>query len=293
MSKKITVDLYADWIEDLRSELLGFGYAPSALASDEKVPQIFFNLQKRLIPVLPRQVLKAAEFTCPPELQTGLSMIEQKISRGADLLPHLSTKLRKPNYSDPLLNHWGIHHLHLGSAMQASGFVDRTGPLLFARFDHQNAYLLSVLPHGAWSRQDFVRVLHKNWPESIRPYRLNGVVSLAVQYSDEDVAKLRSVQVNTMVEVEPGVVYAPMGGGVTASTSGVAVEVVMQIDRYRKLLRDRQKLLEAQFEVVQAAATQQGITLPENPTFKLAFTDDHVCVIEQSTKLVVSLGGLP
>lgn len=50
---------------------------------------------------------------------------------------------------------------------EPNGFVNRTGPVLFARFDEQNAYLINVWSHGNWTNQDMIRIIHNNWPESI------------------------------------------------------------------------------------------------------------------------------
>lgn len=286
--QNVTVNLYQDWIEILRSELTSFGYDVSRLPSDKDVSHTFLNLQKRLVRPKPRLVLRAAEFFCPTELQSGLHMVEQKISSGADLLPHLSTRIRNHDYNDPMLNDWGIHHLHLGTTMRGDGFMARTGLLLFARFDESAAYLLGVLEHGVWSRQEFVHVLHRNWPNSIAMYKLNGIVSLDRTVTDQDVSDLRGANINTMVQVEPGVVYAPLGGGY--SSSGLSTEVVMRSDRVCRLIERMQESLINQMERVRAEASQSNVVLPENPSFKLALDAGQAYAVETSTHFVVGLG---
>jgi hypothetical protein len=44
-----------------------------------------------------------------------------------------------------MLNDWGIHHLHLGTKISKNtGFVERTGPLLFVKFEKNVAYFIGV-----------------------------------------------------------------------------------------------------------------------------------------------------
>ena len=87
-------------------------------------------------------------------------------------------QLRSPSFNDALLNDWGIHHVHLGTTIDSDGFVTRTEPVLFARFDSANAYLIDVLPHGSWSLQRLVKDLYDNWSASIKHFRINGVLGL-------------------------------------------------------------------------------------------------------------------
>ena len=64
---------------------------------------------------------------------------------------HLSRKIVDLDYDDDLLNDWDIYHLHLGTNLHIDGFVKRTGPMLFVRFNEQNAYFKNVMGHGSWT----------------------------------------------------------------------------------------------------------------------------------------------
>jgi len=221
----IKIDLYNDWVKSLRSDLCTWGYSVTH-SKDEEVIHIYLNLLKRLVEPKPRKIFKSKEFKCPKSLLSGLLKVEEIIENGDNIKPYLSRLLLMAEYDDPLLNHWGIHHIHLGKKIESDGFIERTGPLLFCRFDNTNAYFINVLPHGSWSKQDMIRTLHNNWPESIRQFRLKGNVSLTKPITDRHVNKLRNGNVNTVVEIEEGVIYAPIGGGV--STSGISVDLVRQ-----------------------------------------------------------------
>jgi hypothetical protein len=98
-------------------------------------------------------------------LQPGIDLVGSKIELGIDLRPHISRKIVDLHFDDDLLNEWDIHHLHLGTTLDANGFVKRTGPVLFVRFDRQNAYFINVLGHGSWTNQDMIRIIHRKWPE--------------------------------------------------------------------------------------------------------------------------------
>lgn len=284
------IDLYRDWVAHLKNELVAFGYDTTQMQSPEAVVHTFLNLTKRLVRPSPRAVLKTHSFSCPPDLAAGLTEVERKISSGEDLSPHLSRLLRNPSFNDPLLNDWGIHHVHLGTTVDSDGFVVRTGPVLFARFDNTNAYLIDVLPHGSWSLQRLVKELHDNWPASIKHFRLNGVLGLATSVSDKDVATLRKGNVNTMVDLGGGVVYAPIGGGY--STSGLSTEVVIQSDRYAMRLRQMQQAIVQDIEAIAKEATSKGVAFPERPRFELQIDNGDLYAVEVNCMVAVPLGEL-
>ena len=191
----------------------------------------FFNLFRRLIEPRPRAVHVAPTLICPAELEAGFVNVKKKISEGTDLRPHLSTALAKLDYNDSLLNDWGLHHLHLGTRPLKNGFVQRTGPLLFARFEPDNAYLLAVAAHGAWTNADFIDCLHAYWPEVVRRWRRP---NLSSRITEAQRKALRAKHANATVAARDGTVYLPPGGGMM--TSGLALEVLTTADRTRMTL---------------------------------------------------------
>lgn len=184
----------------------------------------FFNLQKKQIYPRKRKVLYSKEFYCPPENRKGLQLLVKKIESGQDISPYLNKISDKPDKFDPLLYDWGIYHFHLGENKEAtSKFIERTGPVLFAKVDNNFVYFIQIYRHGRntkeppWNKQEMVRIIHKNWPQSIAQYRIPGVAKLTEKVSDHMHEQMRTHGVTTFVEVEEGVVYAPMGGGYASS----------------------------------------------------------------------------
>lgn len=290
----IQIDFIHDWTEILRADLTARGYANSIDTDPERMALQFFNLRKRLISPRPRNILKAPAFSCPPAEQAGLVALEEKIARGEDITPHLSTRLTDLDYDDDLLNDWGVHHLHLGLVMMSppyEQFIARTGPVLFAKFDSDKAYFIDVRSHGRgvpqpWTRQEMIRILHDNWPQSINRYRLN-VEGLVTPPSDEDIRITRTGHVNSLVQLEAGVVYAPPGGGL--STSGISAEVVMtsdramiQLDHFEKWLRNNEAMLR-----------EGAVRLPDPMVLRLQIENDWwTYAVEQSTGFRYKLGRL-
>ncbi|WP_445716578.1 hypothetical protein [Flavobacterium sp.] len=220
---KIEINLFEDWINIIKTELLSQGYAIENLTND-KISILYYALQKRRIEAKPRNVLVSKEFICPPDLESGLELLKTKITNGEDIRPYQSRLLKKIGIQDGLLFDWDIHHLHLGTTLEDDGFINRTGPLLYTRIDDENAYLINIENHGAWTMQELLRIIHNNWPESIENFRIKDAVSLSTSFSDDDLKGLRNANVNSLIEVEPGAIYMGPGWGFVGSgDSGKAV----------------------------------------------------------------------
>jgi CRISPR/Cas system CMR-associated protein Cmr3 (group 5 of RAMP superfamily) len=135
--------------------------------------------------------------------------------------------------------------------------------------------------------QDMVRILHDNWPAIIEPYRLNNVIGLANPVSDQDVKVLRKKNVNTLVEIAPNIVYAPIGGD--AASSGISVNVVRQSDLIKDQLDKMERAVAENIEEIAKKAREKGINLPEKPRFELKEQDGRLYAVEVHTKIGVLL----
>jgi len=186
----VLADFYTDWIALLRVQLIGAGYALRPEATEQDVSFAYFNVRKRSIDQVPRKVLRSAVLSCPDECRAALEIIQSEAETGGNLNAHLSRTLLDSNYNDPLLNDWGIHHFHLGIAMESDGFVERTGALLFARITESSIYFIDVMKHGDWTRRRLLEICIANWPELTERYKLRGVLGLTTQITEEDTAKL-------------------------------------------------------------------------------------------------------
>jgi hypothetical protein len=288
MEYTIKMDFYRDWISHLRRVLVRAGYTPAT--DQEEVSMQYFNLLRRLIPVVPRKVLVAKEFTCPPELQPGLDLVKKKIEQGIDLRSHLSRRIVDLDYDDDLLNDWDIHHLHLGTTLDTDGFVKRTGPVLFVRFDDLNAFFINVLGHGSWTNQDMIRTIHRNWPESIEQFRIKGFARLNKPVTDKDVKKSRAAHVISLIEPEPGVVYGPTGMGLTSA--GIGVEVVRTSDHYAGLMKIYEDVIKDNVDELTDKIKAEGVDLGKELSFTLKIMGKNVCAYEEKHNVTVDLGEL-
>jgi hypothetical protein len=195
------MDFFHDLADLLKSELTTHGYDLPPAMSDEPLIRGYLNVLHRSIPTRVRRVLESSEFVCPAELAPGYAEATRKATAGESLVAHQSRRLDDIEYNDPLLNDWGVHHLHLGTTRESHGYVARTGPLLFVRATDDCLYAIQIYGHGAWSRREIVEILHRNWPESIEKYRLKGVLGLQMQHTETDIKDLRKVGVQALIQV--------------------------------------------------------------------------------------------
>lgn len=249
-----SINLFNDWVDNVKSELESKGYTFTG-NDREKISVQHYNYLKRIVPPKPRQIKKSDVFTCPADLAAGLSFLENKITSGQDILPHLSRKLKNLDEIDDLLYDWGIFHIHLGTTIESDGYIKRTGPLLFCFFDDENFYFLNVMPHGSWTRQDMLKTIHRNWPHTIDDYRIKNenVVGLSHNVTDDEIKQLRKANINVLIEVEPAIIYVTPGGGFVAS--GHSMEVMQRhmdnkerLDDFEKQIKsDPEKFLKSVF----------------------------------------------
>ena len=289
MAENIDIDLKQDFANLCRDLLVELGYKSEEIAEiahDENAIRALLGVRRRFVPPQRRSIAKSKGFFCPPEFVQGLAEIEEKIESGDDLAPHLSRRLVNPHYKDDLLNHWGLHHLHLGTSIESDGFVQRTKHLLFCRFEDENAYFIDVLPHeGAWTLQRLVEEIHDNWPDTIRRHRFqNGTADFL---SDTHVKVLRSKNTNHCVSVRDGTVYLPLGGGVTSS--GDNVIDIAQADYWLECVGKQQEEIIKDFPNIKERARSRGIMFPEIARFELTMLGDTFCATETSSNYILYL----
>jgi len=190
----------------------------------------YFNTLRRIIPKQRYEIeispnLKVKIQSLPKNLQDGIRSVISEASSGVDLLPRHSRRIKNNDYSDPLLNDWGIFHLHLGASIESDGFINRTGELLYVYRHEEKLYLLDVLKHK-WADRNLVEVIHNNWPTAISKNRVadfNSVENVAT--TDDIVSSLRNFGLTYIYKTKDGTAYTPLGGGYV--TSGGSIESVI------------------------------------------------------------------
>ena len=279
----IEMDFYSDWIEILRRELTTEGFPPEAHDDDQDICFRYFNFRKRSVSTIPREVLKPSDFTVPTEHQEGVDEIIKKLENGTSMVPHLSRSITDADYDDAMLNDWGIHHFHLGTTIDQTGFVERTGPLLFTRITNKHAYLLGIFGHGQWANQTLIEIIHNTWPDSINQFKLVGVIELFDIPTDQEISMLRSGGISTIVQTADQTVYAPMGGGIT--TSGLSVEVVSVCDRYARAVKKLEQYVIAQSEKMIKHLSDQGHEVGDTVTLKLQIINGQFVAVEEMSRV--------
>ncbi|MCY3938421.1 MAG: hypothetical protein OXG22_08720 [Chloroflexi bacterium] len=286
--RTIEIDLYRDRVEICRTELIRFGYAIAGIIDDAELMRIYLNVCHRLVSVHPRQILKSKDFSCSPEHQGSLTQIERVTRNGGDLTPYLSRKILNAEYNDPLLNDWGIHHLHLGANTERDGFVSRTGPLLFCRFEDEKAYFIDVLKHGSWTMQRLLETMHENWPGLLSQFQLHGVKG--DRLTDRQIETLRNKRLNYCIEMKDGTVYGPPGGGITSAGTNM-IDVAKADYIFFSAQKEQQRIID-NIEEIAADAHRQGVVLPDPARFRLRDIDGQFYAVEVNSKIGVPLDSL-
>lgn len=218
----VILNVDGDIASEIRRELSNFSNELNSI-DDLDLQMVYFRYLHRLIPAVPRQILKSREFKCPPELQDGLNLLESKIKNGKSLTHHLSRKITKLNYNDLHLNAWGIQHLHLGTTYNKKGLIEGTEQIVFAIFDDTTAYFISIESHS-WYEIEHLNIVVRNWPFLFERYRIRGQ-SLAYNPNSEQIQALRSNHANSAITLCNGLHYFEPGGGNMSNGTAMAASM--------------------------------------------------------------------
>lgn len=284
-SRTIEIDLWQDLVTFFRGELVRLGFDVEDIADDTKLVRVYLGVCRRLVSLEPRQILKSSKFSCSPEHRKALTNIECIIKNGGDLTPYLSKKIRRLDYNDPMLNHWGIHHLHLDTSVESDGFIKRTGALLYCRFEAKQAYFIDILPHGNWTQQQLIHTMHENWPEYMSQFRLNGITG--TQLSEEEIKTFRKKNINYAIEMDDGTTYCLPGGGVAGA--GINILDVTKADFLFCSTREEQKRIIDNIDEIATEALKQCVVLPNPARFSLHFIKEKFYAVETDCKVAISV----
>jgi hypothetical protein len=197
---RLKANFEADWVAHLRAQLTTTWGAEIARIAGRDIATYYFESLHRRLLAQPRTLKVADDFLCPSTQVAGWQALQDKVTRGEELNPHLSTRHGSLFNADGLLAEWGVHHFHLGVMPDARtpDYVQRTPPLVFALVDDRMFCAINQVT-GA--------LLSKSQRRSIRKHNANVLVSTT-----------------------DGTVYGPIGGGVSAS--GVKTESVLRADAW-------------------------------------------------------------
>jgi len=245
---------------------------------------IFWNWQSRLVSAEPRRVYQAKPLlqralATDTACQSALRAIISKLEDGIDVTPHLSRSIRhgfiphKPSRKwrrpdlDLMLNDWGIHHLHLSMTLEEDGFTTRTGPLLFAMFRPGAAYLIDIIEHGGWTRDEVFKTVVDEWPDHGLFWELKGVTPPKEPLTEQQRKNLRNNRYSSYFCFGDKT-YMPAGG---LMTNGVSMRTTMRVQQFFRKLKFFTKQIEADPTCLATAATKFGAKLPVEPNLHFDF----------------------
>lgn len=208
---------------------------------------MWLDLQRRLIETKPRWVIRPEGFAFGRDDEEPLIEIERRARQGRELNSFLSKRIRDPFQRDALLCDWGIHHLHLNLALDATEFRRRSDRLLFALIQPEQLYFIAVGDHDSWSDVDLIEIIHTSWPHSIAQHRMSDLPAPRTTWSPAERRNLRNAGVQTLVSISDGTTYAPIGGGYASDGSSLDVSLhLSQIRQYLLSLRNAVSASEAE-----------------------------------------------
>jgi|HubBroStandDraft_6_1064221.scaffolds.fasta_scaffold245043_2 hypothetical protein len=256
---KLKADFISDWITYLRERLIQEGWRADEVRglAERDVPIYFFESHRRRLASRPRLLKIADDFQCPTVDQVGWTALQKKVTKGADLNPHLSERHSNITHFDGLLAEWQVHHFHLGTDFDPKNpqYVTRTGSLVFALVDDNSFCAINVFPHRThWEEVGIVESIHRNWPDMISKYRVKGVTPETLDKNQR--RALRKHNGNVLVGTKDGTVYVPIGGGVVGS--GAKMECVMSADKWCIEIQDLQVGFEKQLSELMPTFEQCG-----------------------------------
>lgn len=217
----IYIDLKQDVINSLLFRLKQFGISRYQKVLNKNIQNKdnylsdllheYLILQRKRITPQRRKVILSHELRQLNDPR--VDFISKKLEQGEDITKYLSKKINGKN-NDLLLYDWSIHHIHFSP--------ERTKDMLFAYITFDTAYLLAVMsheekgtPNRTWANSNLVEILHRNWPNILSEFKINGVRPDNI--TNEERTILRKNCGNAFVTMSDGTVYSPIGEGYTVT----------------------------------------------------------------------------
>lgn len=223
------VPFQKEFAEILEKRMTAAGLKAKSSAPEDIIIQ-YITLVKRIIPPRPRKMMLAKDFECPQELQNGWNIFRTKVEAGDDINPHQSTTMKRKGYTDFMLSTWQIHHFHLGETLQPSGYIQRTGKILYAMVKEDVVLALKIDEHNHWSDKDLLDIAHVNWPKLTSDWDVDATPE--ADFSSEEIGKLRKAGVNTIAQRADG---TSTFGGYGITLAGTSVEASLAMVRLNRM----------------------------------------------------------
>lgn len=286
----VVANFRADYVAAIKELLSLAGVRVGKTVSDGDVSRAYWNTQLRLVEPRPRAVHLSSNLTNFGNSQ-GVSLLQKKFEAGENVNAHQSKALLNSEhraFHDLLFNDWGIQHFHLGAALEPSGFVNRTGDLLFAVVRPDDVYFITVLPHGAWVELGMLETIHTNWPDLLP--RAVGVSGRRL--TEDQMRTLRKKHFNFFPQVSDGTTYFPAGGGYMVS--GVNARVQVMSDRCFAAAEDYQAAIERDADsIASQILDESGKKVGSPMRVSLLLKDGEAFALETNVQVRFRLGPFP
>lgn len=158
-------------------------------------------------------------------------------------MTYMGKGIQDASTRDGLLRDYGMHHFHLSSGLEKSGFARRSDYLLFALVSNEDAFLVDVRKHRdhdglQWVRQDLLAIVHENWPEITSSYVMPGIKETSLTNEQRKELRRKNTNVVTTVEeVAVGLIgFGTMADGRSALCRVQADKLLHQIEWHESIL---------------------------------------------------------
>ena len=228
------------------------------------------NLRREVDPALKKKAHEAWK---------SVVLIQHRLTIGDDLIVFLSKGIndaKGKRRRDGLLWDFGMHHFHLSTTFDESGFVERSDYLLFAVVTQVAAYFVDVRRHPngkdphdcGWNEQDLLKSVYSNWPELVEPYIVYGVKGDVI--TDKEKKILRDSQINHIATID-GKAVAPIGGGTALDGSSImctrlAMHLLQEVKRHQTFFGSHP-------EELRSGLQAKGIEISGKMEFELVLLD--------------------
>jgi hypothetical protein len=269
---------------------------------------LYLNWYSRYIYPRPHEVSQSWEFTAnplrwDPRYRDALDHIIDALKTGGNVNPHLSedvkygyegsvrrARRRNPDL-DLLLNDWGVHHLHLSLEPGRDGFRGRTKDLLFVMVGRDQAFVLDIFPHRAFSREKVAHIMIDNWPGANFVHRKGDIV-WAPSVSDAERDTRRKAGIDTGWIQRNGAYYKVGLGGI--SGAGTSVRHARQVNDIFRGLADFEQHVCKQPEFITNAISTRGLSVPATPDLHFIIrSDGWFAIREENTRTLFDIPGVP
>lgn len=284
--------LFQKFMAVIKEELNYYGMNNFGSLDDQEIIALDLNLKAKLIRQVPHTIKESKEVLATlsslgANHKVAYEEIRLRLTNGDDVNPFLSKQAQDPEHQDYLLLDWNIHHFHLNSHNSNGYFNDRSDYLLMVLFKNGVAHFIDIEHHNdkeVFVKREYLEIIKNNWPDAIEEYVLKGALDVAVNYSNEDIKKLRKNQINACLKIGDKV-YGPIGGGITTAGAGTAnILLAMKWKKYFDSIEKRYQLDETR--ILEDIFNKTGKKFSELD-LDFDYFNNHLVLIDKNSNLIV------